>query len=93
MRNQQLFDASQFSNFRSGGFITQIIFRPDASFGFAFSSTLADMQINLSTTSVPDDGLSLVLPTTLGLTRPWSLAVLSLSPAISPAGSRRISIL
>ena len=66
MRYQQLYDASQFSNFSSGGFITQIIFRPDAFAGGAFAATLPDMQINLSTTSVPDDGLSLVFANNIG---------------------------
>ena len=66
MRYQQLYDASQFSGLGSAGFITQIIFRPDISFGFAFSSTLSDMQINLSTTSVPDDGLSLLFANNIG---------------------------
>jgi len=66
MRYQQLYAASQFSNFRSGGFITQIIFRPDISVGDPFISTLPDMQINLSTTSVPDDGLSSVFADNIG---------------------------
>ena len=66
MRYQQLYDASQFSAFGPAGFITQIIFRPDVSFGFAFDSTLPDMQINLSTTSVPDDGLSFLFASNIG---------------------------
>jgi hypothetical protein len=66
MRYQQLYDASQFSGLGSGGFITQIIFRPDVSFGFAFDSTLPDLQINLSTTSVPDDGLSFLFASNIG---------------------------
>jgi len=66
MRYQQLYDASQFSGFGSGSFITQIIFRPDISFGFAFASTLPDMQINLSTTSVPENGLSLLFASNIG---------------------------
>ena len=66
MRYQQLYDASQFSNFSAGGFITQVIFRPDAFAGGAFSTTLPDIQINLSTTSVPDDGLSLTFANNIG---------------------------
>ena len=54
-RYQQVYAASQFGG---GGLITQIIFRPDATFGQAFMSTLPDIQIDLSTTSAADDGLS-----------------------------------
>jgi len=54
-RYQQVYAASQFGG---GGLITQIIFRPDATFGEAFMSTLPDIQIDLSTTSAADDGLS-----------------------------------
>jgi hypothetical protein len=54
-RYQQLYAASQFGG---GGLITQIVFRPDATFGNAFTSTLPDIQIDLSTTSATDDGLS-----------------------------------
>ncbi len=54
-RYQQVYAASQFS---SGGLITQIVFRPDAFAGSAFASTLPDIQINLSTTSAAEDGLS-----------------------------------
>lgn len=56
MRYQQLYDASLFTGSRRGALlITQIIFRPN---DFAFSSTLPDIQINLSTTNVADDSLS-----------------------------------
>ncbi len=54
-RYQQVYAASQFGG---GGLITQIIFRPDAFAGQAFTSTLPDIQIDLSTTSAADDGLS-----------------------------------
>ena len=54
-RYQQVYAASQFGG---GGLITQIIFRPDATFGSAFTSTLPDIQIDLSTTQAGDDGLS-----------------------------------
>lgn len=62
MRYQQLYGAAQFS---SAGFITQILFRPDAA-GVAFNTVLSDMQINLSTTSVPDDGLSFLFANNIG---------------------------
>ena len=54
-RYQQLYAASQFG---SGGLITQIIFRPDATSGQAFTSTLSDIQIDLAYSNAPDDGLS-----------------------------------
>jgi hypothetical protein len=54
-RYQQLYAASQFG---SGGLITQIVFRPDAFAGQAFTSTLSDIQIDLAYTSAADDGLS-----------------------------------
>ena len=54
-RYQQLYAGSQFGG---GGLITQIIFRPDATFGNAFTSTLPDIQIDLAYTNHADDGLS-----------------------------------
>ena len=66
-RYQQLYAASQFTSIGSGGFITQIIFRPDASDGAAFTSTLPDMQIDLSTTPVVDDALSMTFADNVGL--------------------------
>jgi hypothetical protein len=48
-RYQQVYAASQFPSL--GGLITQIAFRPDATFGSFFSSTLPDIRIDLSTTS------------------------------------------
>jgi hypothetical protein len=66
-RYQQVYAASQFSGIPSGGgLITQIIFRPDAFSGGAFTSTLPDMQIDLSTTSAPDDGLSTTYANNVG---------------------------
>ena len=62
-RYQQLYAASQFG---SGGLITQIIFRPDATSGQAFTSTLSDIQIDLSTTSAADDGLSTTFANNVG---------------------------
>jgi hypothetical protein len=62
-RYQQVYAASQFGG---GGLITQIIFRPDATFGNAFTSTLPDIQIDLSTTSAPDDGLSTTFANNVG---------------------------
>jgi hypothetical protein len=57
-RYQQVFAASEFASLPRPQRITQIAFRPDAHTGSAFSSTLSDIQINLSTTLAPPDGLS-----------------------------------
>ncbi|HWX16586.1 MAG TPA: PEP-CTERM sorting domain-containing protein [Chthoniobacterales bacterium] len=66
-RYQQVYAASQFGGLPSGGgFITQIIFRPDATFGNAFTSTLPDIQLDLSTTSAADDGLSSTFANNVG---------------------------
>jgi len=62
-RYQQVYAASQFGG---AGFITQIIFRPDASFGHAFTFTLSDIQIDLSTTQAEDDGLSATYANNVG---------------------------
>jgi len=62
-RYQQVYAASQFGG---GGLITQIVFRPDATFGHAFTSMLSDIQIDLSTTSAADDGLSSIYANNVG---------------------------
>lgn len=65
-RYQQAFAASQFSAF--GGqprLITQIAYRPGLR-GHAFSSTLPNIQIDLSTTSRPADSLSMVFAQNVG---------------------------
>jgi len=69
MRYQQVFASSQFSALLPGGeFITQIAFRPEASSnGAAFSSTLPNIQINLSTTNRTPDGLSPTFSNNIGL--------------------------
>jgi len=55
MRYQEVFGASQFPG---PGLITQIAFRPDGTYGLPFTRTLANVQIDLSTTSEGPDGLS-----------------------------------
>ena len=57
-RNQQVFAASEFTSLSEPELITQISFRPDAVFGEAFSFTIPNIQINLSTISAAVDGLS-----------------------------------
>jgi hypothetical protein len=57
-RFQQVFAASEFASLSGPKRITQIAFRPDAYTGNAFSSTIWDIQINLSTTRAAPDGMS-----------------------------------
>jgi hypothetical protein len=54
-RYQQIYASTEFSG---PILISGIAFRPDATFGGAFSSTLPNVQISLSTTSAAVDGLS-----------------------------------
>jgi hypothetical protein len=56
MRYQQVISASEFSG--GAGWIKQILLRPDAVNGGAFSETLSSIQINLSTTSKKPSSLS-----------------------------------
>jgi len=65
-RYQEVFAASEFAALTGLADITQIAFRPDASFGAAFSSTLPDIQIDLSTTSMVPDGLSSTFADNIG---------------------------
>jgi hypothetical protein len=63
LRYQQVYAASQFAN---GGLITQIAFRPDATLGDAFSEMIANIHIDLSTTSATPDALSSTLDNNVG---------------------------
>ena len=66
-RYQQLFASSQFSILGgAGGFITQIVFRPEGTNGNAFNRILPDIQINLSTVNIADDGLSSTFASNVG---------------------------
>ena len=58
MRYQQVYANSEFGFLFVPHLITQIAFRPDAGAGGAFSSTIDNIQINLSTTSREPDNLS-----------------------------------
>ena len=93
-RYQQLYAASQFGG---GGLITQIIFRPDATFGSAFMSTLPDIQIDLSTTSAADDGLSPTYANNVGAddTIVFARGALTLSSAFTgpPDGPKDFDII
>ena len=80
-RYQQVFLASEIA----GGpvFITQITFRPDPA-GGAFSTTIPNIQINLSTTTAAPDGLSATFASNVGGDDTVVIAgLLSLSSAFS----------
>ena len=58
MRYQQVFDAGQFARLNNGGgLINRIAFRGHGP-GVPFAGTVPQLQVNLSTTSKPADGLS-----------------------------------
>jgi hypothetical protein len=63
LRDQQVYAASQFG---SGGLITQIAFRPDFNLGGAFSSTIDNIRIDLSTTSRAPNELSTTFASNVG---------------------------
>jgi hypothetical protein len=93
-RYQQLYVASQFGG---GGLITQIIFRPDAISGNAFTSTLPDIQIDLAYSSAADDGLSSTYANniTAGDTVVFARGALTLSSAFTgpPNGPKDFDII
>jgi hypothetical protein len=66
IRYQQVFDASQFSRLNpGGGLINRIAFRGHGP-GTPFTGTVAQLQINLSTTSKTPDGLSSIFGENVG---------------------------
>ena len=89
MRYQQVYGSSQFSALGGPGLITQILFRPDDQTGGAFSTTLPDIQINMSTTAATVDGLSTTFASNVGgnNTIVYARGSLSLSSAFTgPVG-------
>ncbi|HAX77381.1 MAG TPA: hypothetical protein DCY88_16490 [Cyanobacteria bacterium UBA11372] len=87
-RYQQVFAASEFSSLSESFLITQILFRPDARMGSAFSSTLPNVQINLSTTTKAPDGLSTIFAQNIGSDeRVVFSGALSLSSAFTGAAT------
>src|SRR5690242_878780 len=62
-RYQQVYASSQFG---AGGLITQLAFRPDGLVGHAFSVTISNIQIDLSTTIAAPDGLSSIFASNVG---------------------------
>ncbi|MGI9087211.1 MAG: hypothetical protein ACR2HH_05640 [Chthoniobacterales bacterium] len=67
MRYQQVFDAGEFErlNPSGGGVITAIAFRGHGP-GIPFTGTVAQLQVNLSTTTHPPDGLSSIFSDNIG---------------------------
>lgn len=65
-RYQQVYANSAFSSIVGPELITEILFRPDAQFGAAFSSTIPNIIINLSTTQFGPDGLNPVFANNVG---------------------------
>lgn len=65
-RYQQVFAAREFSSLSEPFLITQILFRPDTAMGKPFSSTLPNIQINLSTTTKAPDALSTIFAQNIG---------------------------
>src|SRR5205823_2210425 len=65
-RYQQVYSAAQFAAVSGPQLVTQIAFRPDASAGSAFTATLPNVQINLSSTSKAPDGLSTTFASNVG---------------------------
>jgi hypothetical protein len=67
MRYQQVYTASQFGVFATGGaMITEIAFRPDAVYGSAFTHTIPNIRVDLSTTTAGPGGLSLTFADNVG---------------------------
>ena len=66
MRYQQVYNASLFSALGGPQMITQIAFRPDGLLGSAYSVTLPNIQINLSTTAATATSLSTVFNNNVG---------------------------
>lgn len=92
VRYQQVFAASQFSR---PGLITEIAFRPDAVKGQAFSTTLPNTRISLSTTSTAPDSLSATFANNIGpdetVVYSGNLAISS-SDTAGPGGTRSFDI-
>ena len=67
MRYQQVYTASQFGAIGTGGgMITGIAFRPDGVYGKAFTHTIANIRIDLATTTAGPGGLSLTFANNVG---------------------------
>jgi len=92
MRYQQVYNASQFGAIPSGGeLITQIAFRPDGIYGYGFTHTIGNIQIDLSTTAGAPGSLSLTFANNVGVNDKTVFnGALTLSSAdTGPAGGPR----
>ena len=65
-RYQQAYDASVFSGYNAPLTISRIAFRPDYEYGSAFTTTLLDIQINMSTTPLALSSLTGVFADNIG---------------------------
>lgn len=96
-RYQQVFGAAEFISTGPDLLITAIAFRPDArifgvpiDFGQPFSTVITDIQLNLSTTSMAVDGLSLTFADNVGANDmvvhdgPLALSSADVGPADGP---------
>lgn len=90
MRYQQVYGSTAFGALGGPALITQIAFRPDAVGGAAFSSTLSNIQFNLSTTAAAPDALSGTFANNVGaddttvFSGAWSLSSAFTGPAGGP---------
>lgn len=68
MRYQQVYGASEFSAVNpNGGFINQILFRADSHNTHTIMSTIGNIEIDLTTTAKPPDGLSTTFANNVGV--------------------------
>jgi len=68
VRYQQVYEASQFAALGPGGeFVVSITIRIDSDVGEGFAAVLRDVQVNLSVTQKPADGLSTTFAENVGL--------------------------
>jgi hypothetical protein len=65
VRYQQVYEASQFSAATNGGWVYWLNFRPDSS-APGFGATVTDVEIHLSTTPLPSNGLNSLFGQNLG---------------------------
>ncbi len=93
-RYQQVYDASEFTSFAGPTLITGISFRPDGLGGNSFSTTLPDIQIDLSTTTSAPDALSNIFANNVGgdNTVVYNRSPLSLSSLDTGIGPRDFDI-
>lgn len=95
-RYQQVYNGSSFG-FTGPQLITQIAFRPDASYGSSFSTTIPNIQINLSTSSKSANNLCTTFADNIGADNtvvfaPGSLN-LSSSFAAGPGNTKAFDII